>query len=56
MITDLLDTSKINQQGYFNAGFVEKLKNEHMAGKKNHSHLLWALMVFQKWYNIYGKG
>jgi len=56
MITDLLDTSKINQQGYFNGKFVEKLKNEHMAGKKNHSHLLWALMVFQKWYNIYGKG
>jgi asparagine synthase (glutamine-hydrolysing) len=28
---------------------VERLKAEHARGEQNHSHVLWALMVFQDW-------
>lgn len=55
MMTDLLNESKIRQQGYFKPEYVTELMNSHIAGRENHSHKLWALMFFQKWYELYGK-
>ena len=31
------------------AAVVERLKGEHLRGEENHSHVLWALLVFQDW-------
>jgi len=56
MMTGLLDKTKLNQQGFFKTDFVEKMMREHIQGRANHSHKLWALMVFEQWYDIYGKG
>ena len=55
MMLDLLDTSRIKQQGFFNPLYISKLISEHLGGMENHSHLLWALMVFEQWYEMYGK-
>jgi asparagine synthase (glutamine-hydrolysing) len=55
MMLDLLDGTRIRQQGFFNADFVSRLVAEHLQGRENHSHKLWALMVFQQWYDLYGK-
>ncbi len=55
MMLDLLSEKRIRQQGFFQAKHVSKLMDEHLKGLRNHSHLLWALMVFEQWYELYGK-
>ncbi len=56
MMLDLLNPQRIRQQGYFNDGFVSQIVEDHIQGRENHSHKLWALMVFEQWYDLYGKG
>jgi asparagine synthase (glutamine-hydrolysing) len=46
---DLLSQNKIKQDGIFNPVAVEQLKSEHLNGTANHSHILWAMIVFQDW-------
>ncbi len=53
MMMDILSPEKIKREGFFNTDFVEKLKQEHLQGVENHSHRLWALMIFGKWYDHY---
>jgi asparagine synthase (glutamine-hydrolysing) len=45
----LLDRRRLAADGLFDAALVQKLKDEHISGSQNHSHLLWSLMVFQAW-------
>lgn len=54
MMMDLLNPRRIAQQGYFESAYVTKLVEDHLKGIENHSHKLWALMVFQQWYDLYG--
>lgn len=56
LMEDLLDSKKIKQEGLFQPSVVEKLKNEHLKVSSNHSHILWALMVFQSWRTQWLKG
>jgi asparagine synthase (glutamine-hydrolysing) len=51
MMQDVLHTNKIKQQGIFNSNFINKLVDEHISGTENHSHRLWALMMFELWYD-----
>jgi len=53
MMMDMLAPEKIQREGFFQVDFVEKLKTEHLKGVENHSHRLWALMIFGKWYDLY---
>jgi len=48
-LEDLLDGTKLETEGLFNVNTVNNLKREHLAGRANHSHVLWSLMVFQAW-------
>ena len=49
MLLDVLSYEKLKRQGIFNADYVHRLINEHLQGVENHSHRLWALMVFELW-------
>jgi asparagine synthase (glutamine-hydrolysing) len=49
MMLDVLNERKLAQQGYFNPAYVNRLIEEHLSGKENHSHRLWALMMFELW-------
>ncbi len=53
LMMDVLSQEKISNEGFFNPVHVEKLKNEHLQNKENHSHRLWAMMVFGIWQDIY---
>ena len=44
-----LAPSVIERDGIFQASVVERLKREHLAGRANHSHVLWGLLVFHDW-------
>lgn len=44
-----LDERRIEQEGLFDSATVKQLKQQHLAGTANHSHILWSLIVFQSW-------
>jgi asparagine synthase (glutamine-hydrolysing) len=49
LLTDLLSASTIGRDGYFEPQCVTRWVSEHLDGRANHSHRLWALMVFTLW-------
>jgi asparagine synthase (glutamine-hydrolysing) len=51
LLEGLLNTRKIKSDGLFNAKTIDNLKQEHLGGKANHSHVLWSLMIFHAWQN-----
>ncbi len=54
MMLDLLDGTSLRNQGLFRPETVSALIDGHLKGRANHSHQLWALMVFQQWNRLYG--
>jgi asparagine synthase (glutamine-hydrolysing) len=53
LMMEVLSPENIKAEGFFNPGYVEQLKREHLNNVQNHSHRLWALMMFGIWYDIY---
>jgi asparagine synthase (glutamine-hydrolysing) len=51
-----LDAERLRAGGLFEARTVERLKAEHLAGRENHSHILWSLIVFEKWRSTWLEG
>jgi asparagine synthase (glutamine-hydrolysing) len=49
MMTDLLSPQTVRQRGYFDPECVSGWVDEHLNRVQNHSHRLWALMVFEIW-------
>lgn len=46
---DLLDTSTMREQGYWNADTVRWVWNEHLSGREDFSAQLWGILMFQDW-------
>jgi asparagine synthase (glutamine-hydrolysing) len=53
LMQELLSPARIQQEGLFNAAYIESLQAEHLKGIANHSHQLWALMLFEIWRDSY---
>jgi asparagine synthase (glutamine-hydrolysing) len=49
LLRDVLAEETLRRDGLFRPEAVERLIREHESRRENHSHLLWALMVFQLW-------
>ena len=56
LMHELLSPQSLAAEGLFDARYVERLMREHESGAHNHSHLLWALMVFQLWRDRFRAG
>ena len=39
----------VTAEGLFQVDAIERLRPEHVAGRANHSHILWRLIVSQDW-------
>jgi asparagine synthase (glutamine-hydrolysing) len=50
LLTDLLSPESLRQRAYFDPACVQTWMQEHLEGQANHSHRLWALMVFELWH------
>ncbi len=51
LMQDVLTERRVNEQGLVRWPTVKRLMDEHLAGTENHSHKLWALMVFELWHD-----
>ena len=49
LLDELLDSSRIGDAGLFNGATIDTLKQQHLSGQANHSHVLWSLIVFEAW-------
>ncbi|RMD94714.1 MAG: asparagine synthase (glutamine-hydrolyzing) [Calditrichaeota bacterium] len=56
LMLDVLSPDNIKNTGFFEPAYVQKLIREHLTGVENHSHRLWAMIVFSIWHEIYLKG
>jgi asparagine synthase (glutamine-hydrolysing) len=52
-LEEALSPERIQQQGLFQSAAVEALKTEHFDRRRNHSGILWALLMFQLWAENY---
>lgn len=51
LMHDLLDPTRLREQGLFEADHVQTLIAEHEKGVASHHKQLWTLLVFQLWYD-----
>ena len=47
---DLLDASRLRQEGYFDADIVRRRWQQHLRGERDSTPALWAVLMFQSWY------
>jgi asparagine synthase (glutamine-hydrolysing) len=53
VFSDVLRSARARQRGYFRAGFVNRLLDEHRSGRRDHTPRLWQLLVFELWHRQY---
>ncbi len=49
LLVDLLAPERVARRGLFEPREVARLVREHLAGRENHAHVLFSLMVFERW-------
>ena len=53
LMNDTLNEKHITKDNFFNFSHIKNMMDLHLAGKKNFSHQLWALLVFEIWKEKY---
>jgi len=53
LMQDLLGSDQVRSRGWFEPGEVSRRVDEHLAGHQNHAHLLFSLMVLERWCKAY---
>jgi asparagine synthase (glutamine-hydrolysing) len=53
---DILLSPRARQRGYFDGREVQRLLDEHLAGKRDHELRLWQLFMFELWHRAYLDG
>lgn len=53
LLLDTLSPSRIVRVGLFRRECIDRWIKEHERGVEDHSHRLWALMLFHLWYDLY---
>jgi asparagine synthase (glutamine-hydrolysing) len=53
LFSDVLESPRAKQRGYFEPVFVSRLVKEHLSGQRDHTLRLWQLTVFELWHREY---
>ena len=56
LMTNLFQQSRLVEQGIFEPAFMQRLLDEHLAGKANHDFRLWILLNLEIWHRLYFEG
>jgi asparagine synthase (glutamine-hydrolysing) len=48
-VESLLDESRLQKEGFFDAQFIRLKWQEHLCGKRDWQHFLWTVLMFQEW-------
>jgi len=54
LVERYLAPERLRAEGLFEPAVVERLWQEHLGNRANHSHLLWSLLVFEQWRDRWG--
>lgn len=46
---DLLNEQRLRRAAVLDHALVQRLWQEHQSGRRNHQHVLWALLMFESW-------
>jgi asparagine synthase (glutamine-hydrolysing) len=49
LTNEMLLGSRARNRGYFDIQYIERILKQHLEGKQNHHHRLWALLMFEAW-------
>jgi len=50
---NLLDASRLRQEGYFDPDPIRQKWKEHLSGRRNWQYHLWDILMFQAWYEYH---
>ena len=50
---ELLDESRLRNEGYFNPVLVRKIWNQHLSGDYDCTPRIWAILMFQSWLELH---
>ena len=53
IFADVLGSPRARQRGYFQPAFIDRLVQEHLHGRRDHTLRLWQLLVFELWHRQY---
>ena len=53
VFADVLGSARTRQRGYFQPAFIERIVQEHVSGRRDHTLRLWQLLVFELWQRHY---
>ncbi|HEX5473871.1 MAG TPA: asparagine synthase (glutamine-hydrolyzing) [Vicinamibacterales bacterium] len=53
LFTDVLESPRTRQRGYFDPAVADRLVREHLAGTRDHTLRLWQLLMFELWHREY---
>jgi len=46
---ELLDPAKLSAEGWFDSAIVRRRWDDHFAGRRDSTHAIWAVLMFQAW-------
>lgn len=53
VFADVLGSPRTRQRGYFQPAFIDRLVQEHLNGRRDHTLRLWQLLIFELWHRQY---
>ena len=53
LCTDVLQSGRARQRGYFDPRYVDRLIDDHLSGQRAHNMRLWQLLIFELWHREY---
>ncbi len=55
-VLETLSEKNLAKHGYLNYETVKNVLDEHFSGREMHDTLIWSIVVFQRWFDIYMDG
>lgn len=51
-LVDIVGSPSARYRAYLNGAYVQRLITEHLQGRRDHAHRLWAVLTFERWLQL----